>query len=177
MYLEPRIKRQTHVGLFVNDLQRSVSFYRDTLGLTVTDHDETAQLVFLSSDPEDEHHMIVLCPGRDSPVEARHVQQVSFRCEALSDVIGFWKRFIDNKIKVLYTSTHGNAISCYFCDPDGNTLEVYWPTGLFARQGFLLGLDFNKPEADILNDVRAAVEQYGATGYVDMKLLGDQNNP
>jgi len=24
---------------------------------------------------------------------------------------------------------HGNAIAIYFLDPEGNKLEVYWPTG------------------------------------------------
>lgn len=174
MSFQPSIQRLTHTGLFVTDLEKSKAFYRDVLGLTVTDHDEGAQLVFLSADPEDEHHMIVLLPGRNAPAGVQLLQQVSFRCSTLADVIAFWRRFVDNGVKIIYTSTHGNAISCYFEDPDGNTLEVYWATGLEARQGFLLGLDFNKSESELMADVQAAVDQYGVTGYVDMAMLQQQ---
>ncbi|MDO5948167.1 MULTISPECIES: VOC family protein [Burkholderia cepacia complex] len=176
MAIEPRILRQTHVGLFVNDLERSLRFYRDILGMVVTDHDEKAQLVFLSTDPEDEHHMVVLLPGRDAPSDSRLIQQVSFRCASLADVIGFWRRLTENNVKIIYTSTHGNAISCYFRDPDDNSLEVYWPTGLKATQGFLLGLDFSKTEAELMKQVEDAVLQHGVEGYVDMALLEQQNS-
>lgn len=164
----------THAGLYVSDVERSTRFYRDVLGLTVTDNDEKAQLVFLSADPEDEHHMIVLLPGRNAPAGTKILQQVAFRCESLSDVIGFWRRLVEHDANIIYTSTHGNAISCYFQDPDGNTLEVYWPTGLEARQGFLISLDFTQPEEQLMRQVREAVEKYGATGYVDMEMLQRQ---
>lgn len=174
MSFQPSIQRLTHTGLFVSDVEKSKAFYRDMLGLTVTDDDKEAQLVFLSSDPEDEHHMIVLLPGRNAPADVQILQQVSFRCSTLADVIAFWRRFTENDVKIIYTSTHGNAISCYFQDPDGNTLEVYWATGLKARQGFLLSLDFNKSEAELMAEVNTMVDKYGATGYVDMDMLQQQ---
>lgn len=175
MSTQPRIQRLTHAGFFVIDLEKSKRFYEDILGLTVTDEDKEMGAVFLSSDPSDEHHMIVLIGGRNAPVDVRLVQQVAFRCPTLGDVIAFWRRFTANKIKIIYTSTHGNAISCYFQDPDGNTLEVYWPTQLEARQGFLLRLDFSKPEAVLIQEVEDAVEKYGKTGVVDLKMLEQQN--
>lgn len=174
MSFQPSIQRLTHTGLFVSDVEKSKAFYRDMLGLTVTDDDKSAQLVFLSADPEDEHHMIVLLPGRNAPAGVQVLQQVSFRCSTLADVIAFWRRFTENGVKIIYTSTHGNAISCYFQDPDGNTLEVYWATGLKARQGFLLSLDFNKSEAELMADVKTMVDKYGATGYLDMDMLQQQ---
>lgn len=170
----PSIERLTHTGLFVNDLEVSLRFYRDMLGLMVTDHDREAGLVFLSADPKDEHHMIVLLPGRNAAADARLIQQVAFRCTTLGDVIAYWRRFVEHEVHILYTSTHGNAISCYFHDPDGNVLEVYWPTGLEARQGFLMNVDFTCTQAEILAEVSAAVAKYGATGYVDLAMLQRQ---
>ncbi len=70
-----------------------------------------------------------------------------------------------------YTMTHCNAISCYFKDPDDNVLEVYWPTGLEAKQGFLVELDFNQPEVELIRQAEEAVDKYGKSDYVDWPLL------
>lgn len=170
----PSIERLTHVGLHVRDLEKSVAFYRDVLGLTVSDHDKGAGLVFLSSHPDDEHHEVLLTSGRNVPVDGRLIQQIAFRCTTLADVIGYWRRFMAQGVKILYTITHGNAISCYFMDPDDNICEVYWPTGLKARQGFLIGLDFNRGEDELIRDVQALVAEHGERGVVDFKLLEAQ---
>ncbi len=170
----PSIERLTHTGLFVNDIEVSRTFYKEMLGLTESDYDQNAGLLFLTSDPSDEHHMVLLIGGRNTPKDARMLQQMAFRCKTLEDVMSYWKRFVANKVDIVYTITHGNSISCYFKDPDGNVLEVYWPTGLEAKQGFLIELDLNQPEAEIMKQVRDAVDKYGKTGYVDMAVLERQ---
>ena len=167
----PRIARLTHTGLYVNDIEASRRFYKDILGLAETDYDTKAGLLFLSSDPDDEHHMVVLISGRTAASDVKLVQQVAFRCNTLADVIGFWRRFVQNGVKIIYTITHGNAVSCYFRDPDDNVLEVYWATGLEARQGFLIELDFERPEAELMRTVEDAVHKYGKTGYFDMAAV------
>jgi catechol 2,3-dioxygenase-like lactoylglutathione lyase family enzyme len=171
----PSIERVAHVGLFVSDLERSIAFYRDILGLQVTDQNPEAGMVFLSSHPEDEHHEVLLASGRQAPSDVRLLQQIAFRCSSLADVLAYWKRLTQHQAKIMYTITHGNAISCYFKDPDDNILEVYWQTGLKARQGFLIGLDFNKSEAQLMDEVRELVKQHGENGYIDFKLLEEQN--
>jgi|GEM_PF-103838 catechol 2,3-dioxygenase-like lactoylglutathione lyase family enzyme len=167
----PQIERLAHVGIFVRDLETSINFYQNILGLTMSDDDRAHGLVFFSSHPDDEHHEVLLTTGRTVPIEAKLIQQISFRCETLADVIAYWKRFVANDVKILYTVTHGNAVACYFFDPDDNICEVYWRTGLKARQGFLVGVDLNLPEDEILAYVRQVVAEHGETGYVDMKLL------
>ena len=156
----PSIERLAHVGIHVNDVEKSIVFYRDILGLKVSD---------------EEHHELLLLSGRNVSVDARLLQQISFRCLTLTDVIEYWKRFVANDVKIIYTITHGNAISCYFKDPDENICEVYWPTGLKARQGFLIGLDFNDSEEKIMKQVTDLVKEHGETGIIDFKLLAEQN--
>ena len=170
----PRIERLAHVGLHVFDLARSADFYHGVLGLEITDDDREHGLLFLSADPEDEHHQVLLCAGRTVPHEGQLIQQVSFRCRRLADVIGFWRRLVAAGAPILYTVTHGNAIACYFRDPDGNICEVYWQTGLKARQGFIARLDFTRPEAALMAEVGDLVARHGATGYVDPGLLEQQ---
>jgi catechol 2,3-dioxygenase-like lactoylglutathione lyase family enzyme len=59
----PRIASLGHVGIFVEDIDRSIAFYRDLLGLTVTDYDEKAGMCFLSSRPREEHHEFLRAGG------------------------------------------------------------------------------------------------------------------
>lgn len=163
----PRIASIGHVGVHVRDLGVSVPFYRDVLGLTVTDDDRGHGLVFLSSRPDLEHHELLLCEGRTARSDDKWLQQVSWRCDSLEDVIAFHDRFLEQGIVVQYTVTHGNAIGVYFYDPDGNRCEVYWPTGLSARQAFLVRLDLTRPADELLAEVRRLVAEHGAEGYIE----------
>ncbi|SDH64539.1 Glyoxalase/Bleomycin resistance protein/Dioxygenase superfamily protein [Sinosporangium album] len=167
----PTIERLAHVGIHVRDMERSLAFYKDVLGLQITDDDREHGMIFLSSRPEIEHHEVLLCGGRTVGDGELWLQQISFRCSTLEDVLGFYRRFVENDVKIEYTVTHGNAIGVYFYDPDGNRCEVYWPTGLEAKQGFLEGLDLTRPAEELVEQVRASVEKYGKTGYVDTRLL------
>jgi catechol 2,3-dioxygenase-like lactoylglutathione lyase family enzyme len=170
----PKIERLAHVGLHVFDLQRSVDFYHGILGLEITDDDREHGLLFLSADPDDEHHQVLLCEGRTVPLGGQLIQQVSFRCPSLTDVVTFWQRLVAAGAPILYTVTHGNAVACYFRDPDDNICEVYWRTGLKARQGFLAPLDFTQPEPAIMQRVMSLVAQHGATGYIAPEMLEEQ---
>lgn len=171
----PTIAQLAHVGLFVRDLEVELAFYRDLLGLEMTDRDDAAGLIFLSSRPEFEHHELLLCRGRNVGEEALVLQQISFRCPTLDDVIDFYRLLVDAGVKIEYTVTHGNAIGVYFYDPEGNRAEVYWPTGLRARQGYLLEVDLSEPKETILAKVREHVGLHGETGFVDRDLLARQN--
>jgi catechol 2,3-dioxygenase-like lactoylglutathione lyase family enzyme len=173
----PTIERLGHVGLHVNDLDRAVRFYHDVLGLTVTDEDPGAGMVFLSARPEEEHHELLLCKGRTAPRDAMLVQQISFRCPSLQDVQDYYRRLREYGAKIDMTVTHGNAIALYFYDPEGNRCEVYWGTGLEARQPYLVGVDLDRPAEELMAEVQASVRQYGATGYVDPHFLDLQDIP
>jgi catechol 2,3-dioxygenase-like lactoylglutathione lyase family enzyme len=167
----PRIERLGHVGIFVEDIDRSIAFYRDVLGLTVTDYDEKAGMCFLSSRPAEEHHEFLVCRGRTVPRGARLLQQVSFRCATLEDVIGYWERLKAAGAEFDRIVSHGNAVGVYFFDPDHNRCEVYWPTGLPARQTYLAKVDLSRPVDELLAEIRAHVGEHGATGFVDPALL------
>src|SRR5689334_25150641 len=133
---DARIARLGHVGLHVHDLEKQKAFYRDIIGLTVTDEDAERGLVFMSSRPDDEHHELLLCRGRNVGDGARVMQQISFRCDDLEDVLGFYRRFKQNGVKFDVTLSHGNAVGVYVFDPEGNRIETYWNTGLSAKQPY-----------------------------------------
>lgn len=169
------IAKLGHVGIHCTDLDVEKAFYRDVLGLTVTDEDPNAGMVFLSAQPEHEHHELVLMRGRDVPRDGQMLQQISFRCNTLGDVLEYFARFKAHRVPFDMVVTHGNAIGIYFYDPEGNRCEVYWPTGLAARQPFLDAIDLTQPPEAILARVKDLVDKYGATGYVDTSMLAAQN--
>jgi catechol 2,3-dioxygenase len=50
---------------------------------------------------------------------------------------------------------HGNALSIYFADPEGNTVEVYVDTPFYVAQPHGDPLDLEKSDAEILAETEA----------------------
>ncbi len=167
----PRIAELGHVGLRCIDVEKQLTFYRDTLGLVVTDRDENLGIWFLSARPETEHHELLLASGRDVPVGAKLIQQISFRCDELEDVMAYYRRFGERSVSIDMVVSHGNAVGVYFYDPEGNRCEVYWQTGLEARQPFVEHIDLQQPAEGVLRDVRESVERYGAQGFTESSYV------
>jgi catechol 2,3-dioxygenase-like lactoylglutathione lyase family enzyme len=168
------IDRLGHVGLHVHDLDRSTEFFRDVVGLTVTDSDPGIGLVFLSSQPDTEHHQLVLAAGRTAPADTALIQQVSFRATSLDDVKRVHRSLRDSGGRIQYVVTHGNAIGVYFFDPDGNRCEVYWPTGVPAKQPFRHEIGLDQPNDAIIARNHELVGEFGADGAMQSSLETDR---
>ena len=162
----PTVEQLGHVGLYVEDLGTMRDFYEGTIGLTVTDTVPEAGLVFMSSRPDVEHHELLLIGPSETGQPGARLNQVSFRCRSLEDVHEYWKLLRAADVPIEMVVSHGNAVGVYFLDPEGNTVEVYWDTGLAARQPFMESLDFEQPLDDVLAQVRATVRDHGDTGFV-----------
>ena len=78
---------------------------------------------------DQEHHELVLSLGR-TPDQISTVSQVSFHAPTLQDVRDFHARAKAAGATIRSTVSHGNAIGCYFLDPEGNPVEVYYATGI-----------------------------------------------
>jgi catechol-2,3-dioxygenase len=163
----PNIAELGHVGLHVFDLQRLADFYTDVVGLEITDGNTEEGFVFLSSRRAEEHHELLLTPGRTVREGELLVQQLSFRCEEYEDLLEYHARFTSLGVHIDMTVSHGNAIGIYFFDPEGNRVEVYWQTGLQAKQPYLEYIDLTLPKEMVLDTVRRSVAAYGPTGYVE----------
>jgi catechol-2,3-dioxygenase len=151
----PKVTGLGHVGLYVKDVTKMVDFYAGFLGMEVTDRADDDRIVFLSARPQEEHHELALARSADLKTEA---QQVSFTVATLADLKGFYRQIKDRGYPVDRVVNHGIAFGCYFRDPEGNRIEVYWPTGkdypqphgdpidLEASDEALIGLLQNMPE-------------------------------
>lgn len=167
----PAVAELGHVGVRCFDIQLQLDFYTRMLGLSLTDHDEELGIWFLSSRPNVEHHELLLATGRDVALDGRLIQQISFRCPSLEDVIGFLRRFRAEGTKLDMVVSHGNAIGVYFYDPEGNRCEVYWQTGLQARQPFVQNIDLDLPTDEILDVVRESVDRFKDQGVTEASYV------
>jgi Predicted ring-cleavage extradiol dioxygenase len=167
----PRVAELGHVGLRCVDIDTQLSFYTDTIGLAVTDHDESLGVWFLSARPAIEHHELLLATGREVPIGAKLIQQISFRCEELEDVMAFYQRFREREVTLDMVVSHGNAVGVYFFDPEGNRCEVYWQTGLQARQPFVEKIDLDQSPDEVVRLVRESVDRYGAEGFTESSYV------
>ena len=160
----------SHVGLFVHDLERMEGFYRRVLGFTVTDRGELPTpaggrvgLVFLSRDPS-EHHQLVLATGRPSAVGFNVVNQISFRVRDLAALRRFHSVLKGERVRAMAPVTHGNAISLYFHDPEGNRIELFLDTPWHCTQPVREPVDLDRSDADVLAETeRLARSQPGFT--------------
>ena len=115
-----------HAGLYAKDPKASAEFYRDLLGMQIVggseaDHPLGAS-AFLSSRPGEESHEIALF----AEPKYRHV---AFKVSSLAELRSFHARVLASNVSIKMTFNHGASFAIYFDDPDGNMIEVYWPTG------------------------------------------------
>ena len=144
------VSRLGHVGLYARDLEGLRDFYRDVLGLKVADQDLDRGIVFMSSDPDSEHHELALARGRATDDTVDMVQQVSWHVDSVEALQGFHHLFKAQGVKVQREVTHGNALSIYFFDPEGNRNEVYFSTGIPHPQPFSKEIDLGLPKDELL---------------------------
>ena len=152
----PAVAGLGHVGIFVSNFERSLDFYTRVIGLKPSDVDWERRFAFLSAHPEEEHHELFLMDAPDR-VAPKGMDQVSFRCASMDDVLAFKKVFAEEHVPIDIEVTHGNALSIYFFDPDGYRLEVYWKVPREVHPPFQMPIDLTKSKDDILVDIDAAI--------------------
>jgi catechol 2,3-dioxygenase len=123
--------RVGHVHLKVSDVERSLRFYRDALGLTVTADGRTAGLpaVFLAAG--DYHSHIALntfetegaAPAPPGHTGLYHVALLYPDRQELARAV---KRLHAHNVGIDHASDHGATVSVYLNDPDGNGIELYY---------------------------------------------------
>lgn len=147
----------SHMGFYVRDIARMTRFYRDTLGFFETDRGllGPVQLVFLSRNP-DEHHQIVLASGRPEGPGFNPINQISLRVPDLPTLRAVRQRVAaEADVSELLCATHGNAVSIYFRDPEGNRLEVFMDTPWYCEQPLREPIDLDRTDAEVMAQAEA----------------------
>jgi catechol 2,3-dioxygenase len=150
--------RLAHVGIYAHDKKLLEQFYTTVLGLMVTDSGAARngmELTFLSGSPGN-HHQLVLVGGRPDTSGFNPIQQISFMIDSLADLRVVHQRALDNGATDMRVISHGNAWSCYFKDPEGNTVEAYLDTPFHVPQPHGQALDLTKSDEQIMRETEAA---------------------
>jgi catechol-2,3-dioxygenase len=72
---------------------------------------------------------------------------IAFKVSSLAEFRSFHARVVEKNIPIKSVFNHRVSFAFYFDDPDGNTVEVYWPTGdLRLKQPQAVPLDLSKPD-------------------------------
>ncbi len=127
-YKIPSSTRIGHVHLKVAELERSLSFYRDLLGIEITQR-YGAQAVFISAGGY--HHHIGLNTwysknGPAAPQNSPGLFHTAILYPERKDLAIILKRLLDAGYPLTGASDHGVSEALYLDDPDGNGVELYW---------------------------------------------------
>ncbi len=162
------VKRLNHIVLFVRDAQRVRAFYQDVLGFVVV---ETMgeQAVFLRANGSNNHHDLGLFgvgPQAAPPTVGERVglYHAAWEVATIEDLARAREALLAAGA-LRGESDHGNSLSLYGQDPDGNEFEVFWmlPREEWAARGFgTRRLDLAKE----LATSRAAASAEGGSGSV-----------
>jgi len=147
----------SHMGFFVRDLARMARFYQEVLCMTQTDGGDLGSvgLVFLSRDPA-EHHQLVLAAGRPPQTGFNTINQISFRVPDLATLrLVLARAQAEGGASDIQTVTHGNAISIYLRDPEGNRIEIFMDTPWYCEQPLREPVDLQQSDEDILAQAHA----------------------
>jgi len=157
----------SHFGMWVENLPPMVRFYTGLLGYVVSDrgplNTPTGRhpFAFLTRDAA-EHHQLVLAGGRPANLPFNPINQLSFRVDSLATLRAYYARVTSKPYAALVSDIHpvchGNALSLYFRDPEGNRIELYIDTPWYVNQPMRLILDFSLSDAALWAWVKNAMQ-------------------
>ena len=124
-----KIKNLNHLVLFVSNVEQSERFYCDLLGFKVREKlGDTA--IFLYAGGSDNHHDLGLIYAGDGAAPLAAGPRIGLYHSAWE--VGLLEDLQDARDQLLMAkvlvgeSEHGNSLSLYAHDPDGNEFEVFW---------------------------------------------------
>ena len=129
MPLQFQLRKLGHVVLNVTDLEASVRFYTDVLGLQVSDRYPDSMvpggMVFMRCNAD--HHGVALVGGA-SKTERSSLNHFAFEVATLDEVFRARAWLSKHDVPIVFEGRRraGCQIAVEFQDPDGNNLEVYW---------------------------------------------------
>jgi len=123
-----KINKVGHVVLNCRNLESSIQFYTNVLGMEVVNHNRERKLAFLSFGRE--HHDIALFqfPEQRDYLEPNHLglNHIALQINGGEDQLReLYARLKERGTRIDRTTDHVLSRSVYFFDPDGNRLEAY----------------------------------------------------
>ncbi len=127
-YTIPAQTQIGHVHLKVSDIERSLKFYVDLLGFSITQHygDSAA---FISAGGYHHHIGLNTWHSKNSspaPVNSAGLYHIAIVYPTKKDLAVAVKRLTDANYPLTGAADHGVSEAIYLNDPDRNGVELYW---------------------------------------------------
>jgi catechol-2,3-dioxygenase len=146
-----------HVGIGAKDPAALAAFYRDVMGMTVVGgspagHEQFGASAFLSSRPDDENHEIAIFADP-------YFKHTAFKVKTLAELRAFYREIRERGLPIKMQLNHGCSLAFYFDDPEGNMIEVYWPTNVHNWQPYGDPIDLDASEDELRRDVERVARE------------------
>jgi lactoylglutathione lyase len=120
------IRKLEHVGIFVSDMDRSLAFYQDVLGLALRERihlTDEVELAFLYHPEQPDVEVELVC-GRNLEAQEGRVNHLAFTVDRIEEEIERLKeRGVEMADQVPRVILNGVKIAFFF-GPDGEKLEL-----------------------------------------------------
>lgn len=145
------VHRLNHAVLYVSDIERSVSFYRDVLGMEEVIREAGGRAVFLRAPGSGNHHdlgLFALGAGATPPPRGSvGLYHLAWQVDSLRELASM-RSLLAAAGALGGQADHGATKSLYAKDPDGIEFEVMWPVprsewGDYENEAPVLPLDLD----------------------------------
>ena len=120
------IQRVGHVVIKMRDLEAAKRFYRDILGMQITDEREGFGVFFRFQDYHHDIAVFKVAEDAESPQKNQvGLAHIALIADSFDTVKAMYQRLKAHDVPIVRTVDHGITKSVYFKDPEGNELEIY----------------------------------------------------
>ena len=117
-----------HVVFYVRDLERSVKFYSEVVGLGLSGMIFNGRAALLSGGSTHHELLLIQVGEAQGPVHGRRIglYHVGWKVgDSIDELKSLYNRLIDLDYPIDGLSDHTISHSIYLRDPDGNEVELY----------------------------------------------------
>ena len=123
------VKKMDHVGIFVNDLQASLSFYQEIVGMELKDQftiaDGALTLAFLGFNGSDETELELIHGGDPNLPSEGKVNHVAFLVDDIEEEFGRLKQLEVNFISEVVGTLPNGYRNFFVQGPDREKVEFF----------------------------------------------------
>ncbi|MBI2553280.1 MAG: VOC family protein [Candidatus Rokubacteria bacterium] len=123
-----KVQELGHVSLFVKDLEASIRFYRDILGLRDVGRGKNGRIAFFSAGPH--HHDLSIevarADGPERPRGAPGLYHIAFQVGTTREALDAARRWVEAHGLTPFGEVNArDSASFSIRDPDGHEIELY----------------------------------------------------